>query len=365
MQKRKSLVSINTKTALKKIVCFVMTFVFVFSLFTAESLVVSADSMKTPKITSVSAKSSSSVKITWGKVKGISGYIIYQKNSKGEYKKVAVEHDEDETSYTLTDLKPATKYCFKVRTYKVKNGAKTYSSKSSAKSTYTKPSTPKITSITAKSSSSIQIKWTKVANADRYAIYQKSGNDYVRVATIKSGNTTSYTLKGLPSDKKYTFVMRAYIQRNGDNIYSSKSTAKTTTLGKINHISIPSIDLNVEIVLAECNQHNTDLYDICCDMNFINENNPVFFGHSTRSLSQLYRIRVGDLIYFTIDGKTETYKVTVSEKGKLINGGVNIEGVTSHELCISNKEVPTLHFFTCHSTLFNPSGRWIVLAEKI
>ena len=38
-------------------------------------------------------------------------------------------------------------------------------------------------------------------------------------------------------------------------------------------------------------------------MNFINNDNPLFFGHNTRTLGRLYKIKVGDLIYFTINGE--------------------------------------------------------------
>lgn len=134
--------------------------------------------------------------------------------------------------------------------------------------------------------------------------------------------------------------------------------------GNIN-LCIPSLRLNCEVILAECNQNNTDLYDVSCDFNFINEKNPLFFGHSTKTLGKIQKLNVGDLIYFTINGKTSTYKIIVSEEGKLIDNDQNIQGIVSGELCISNKSKETLHFFTCYETPTNKNGRWIVLAEKI
>lgn len=131
------------------------------------------------------------------------------------------------------------------------------------------------------------------------------------------------------------------------------------------NLCIPAIEMNCEVILAECNQTSTDLYDISCDMNFINNNNPVFFGHNTRSLSNLHKLKVGDIIYFTQNGITITYRIIVSEEGYLFDGKTNIKGKETGELCISNKEKNTLHFFTCYQTLFNINGRWIVLAEKV
>ncbi len=134
--------------------------------------------------------------------------------------------------------------------------------------------------------------------------------------------------------------------------------------GDVN-LCIPAIEMNAEVVLAECNQKNTDANDISCDLNFINADNPLFFGHDINSFGKLYKLTVGDLIYFTMNGKTETYKIVVSEEGKLVNGGIDIEGLTTGARCLDVGENKTLHFFTCHRTIYRPNGRWIILAELV
>ena len=131
------------------------------------------------------------------------------------------------------------------------------------------------------------------------------------------------------------------------------------------NLCIPAIEMNAEVVLAECNQKNTDTNDISCDLNFINADNPLFFGHDINSFGKLYKLTVGDLIYFTMDGKTETYKIIVSEEGKLVNGGIDIEGLITGTRCLDVNENKTLHFFTCHRTIYRPNGRWIILAELV
>ncbi len=212
---------------LTKSFCILLTFIFAFSVFATSGITVEAASIKKPKISSVTAKSSTSIKIKWKKVSGVTGYIIYQQKGSGEYKNIKVITDNDVTSYTKKGLSSATKYSYKVRAYKSKSGKKTYSSKSTAKSTYTKPSTPEITSIKSPSKTTIKLKWEKISKASGYAIYRKNGSDYNRVATIKSNKTTSYTIKGLKSGKKYTYVVRSYIKKNGKNIYSSQSISES------------------------------------------------------------------------------------------------------------------------------------------
>ena len=208
---------------LKKVFIFLFTLIFMVSIVVAESSVAFAASLKTPKIKSATAKSSTSISVKWKKVSGVSGYIIYQKKGNGNYKKVKVIEDDDSTSYTKKNLSSATKYSYKVKAYKVRKGKKTYSAKSSAKSTYTKPSTPEITSIKSLSKTTIKLKWEKISKADGYAIYRKSGDDYIKIATVKSKKTTSYTIKNLKSGKKYTYLVRSYFNANGKKIYSSKS----------------------------------------------------------------------------------------------------------------------------------------------
>ena len=127
----------------------------------------------------------------------------------------------------------------------------------------------------------------------------------------------------------------------------------------------PSAGIHCAVNLGECNQSNTDQFDVSCDMNFIDNNNPLFFGHNTRTLGKLHKLKKGDLMYFTINGETTVYKVTVSEEGYLINGGINIQGKETGTLCISSCEKNTLHFFTCHPTIYNYNARWIVFAEKV
>ena len=57
-------------------------------------------------------------------------------------------------------------------------------------------------------SKTVLLKWNKVAGAKGYFIYQSStgkAGSWTRIANIKSGNTSAYTVKGLKSGNKYYF----------------------------------------------------------------------------------------------------------------------------------------------------------------
>lgn len=72
------------------------------------------------------------VKLTWKKAKNVTGYEIYKYNeATGKYKKIKTIKKAGTTSYTATGLKMGNTYKFKIRSYKTKNGKKTYSDYSS------------------------------------------------------------------------------------------------------------------------------------------------------------------------------------------------------------------------------------------
>lgn len=210
----------------KRILTVVFSTVLMISLL---STTVSAASVKAPAIKSVATKSSSSVTVKWKKVSSASGYVVYQKKDNGKYKKVATIKSGSKVSYTKSGLSSATKYSYKVKAYKTKSNNKTYSSYSKVKAAYTKPATPKITTAKAVSATSVNLKWGKISKSDGYVVYIKSGSKYKRVATIKSEKTTSYTVKGLNSNKKYTFAVKSYFTPDNKSIYSAYSKTKSAT----------------------------------------------------------------------------------------------------------------------------------------
>ena len=88
---------------------------------------------KAPTIKKVKAGKKSAT-VTWKKVSGVKGYVIYRATSKkGKYKKVATVSAK-KTSYKVKKLKKKKKYFFKIRSYKLDGKKKVYSSYSKVKS---------------------------------------------------------------------------------------------------------------------------------------------------------------------------------------------------------------------------------------
>lgn len=92
---------------------------------------------KKPTVTVKSAKKAA--KISWKKISGADGYVIYRSTKKNSgYKKVKTITKGSTTSYTNKSLKSKKTYYYKVRTYKKVNGVTIYSSYSTPKKVKTK-----------------------------------------------------------------------------------------------------------------------------------------------------------------------------------------------------------------------------------
>lgn len=75
--------------------------------------------LSTPSSVKATAKSKSSIKLTWKSVKDVDGYYIYRADSAdGTYKKIATVKGAKKASYTNTKLKTSTQYSYKVVAYR-------------------------------------------------------------------------------------------------------------------------------------------------------------------------------------------------------------------------------------------------------
>ena len=183
---------------------------------------------KPAKVKAASA-SCKSVKITWQKDKKAKGYIVYRAASKkGTYKKVAAT---SKTYWTNGKLKTGKTYYYKVRAYGKLDGKKLYGGYSAAVKAKPVPAKVKA-SAKAIGIWRITVSWKKVAGASGYQIYRadKNHSRYKKVATIKSGKTTSFTNKRLYYGVKYSYKVRAYKKVNGKYVYGSFSKVKSATV---------------------------------------------------------------------------------------------------------------------------------------
>ena len=181
-----------------------------------------------------SGRTETSLQLAWSKTIGASGFEIeiYEDGNWFSEKKPAASS----TSAKITNLNPATKYTFRIRSYVSALGKNYYSPYSKVYKTSTKPKSPKISSLSTKSKS-ITVKWKKV-KCSGYEIEYSTDKSMKNAKTIKisSSKTVSKKIKNLKKGKKYYFRIRAfknYTSASGKNCtcYSSRS-AKNSIICK-------------------------------------------------------------------------------------------------------------------------------------
>lgn len=185
-----------------------------------------------PDLDSTKAKASSngynSIKVSWSKVDGASGYKIYRSTSKnGKYYLKETITKGSILSYTNTKLTTGKTYYYKVKPYRIVNNEKVYNyycPEVSAKPILSKPSVTLSSKVTKK----VNIKWNKISGASGYELYRSTNKkgSYSKIKTITKGSTTSYVNSNLSSKKGYYYKVKAYRIVNNKKVYSSYSSVK-------------------------------------------------------------------------------------------------------------------------------------------
>jgi len=172
----------------------------------------------------VKSASTSKVTLSWSKVPGASGYEIYRLSG-DNWKKTAVVSD-DKFKYTVSGLKKAKVYTFRVRAVR-KKGGKIYCTSYAKVNAATAPDSTKIVDVSRPCKGGAGLWWNKVNGADGYVIYTSESRNgkYKKLKVIKGGSKTSCTIKGLKSGRYYYFKVKAY--KSGSNTaYSAASSEK-------------------------------------------------------------------------------------------------------------------------------------------
>lgn len=181
-----------------------------------------------PSGVKAASASVSSLKLSWKKTSGASGYEIYRATAKtGTYKKVKRIAGASTVTYTNSSLATGKTYYYRIRAYHTVNGSSNYSPYSSIVSAKPVPGKPSLT-VKKAASRKIRLSWKRVAGASGYVIQRASSKTgkYKTIKTIKKGTTRSYTNTKLKKGKKYYYRIRAYKTVNKTRVYGAYSTVK-------------------------------------------------------------------------------------------------------------------------------------------
>lgn len=172
-------------------------------------------------------ETTSTIKLTWNKVKGATGYRVYSYNP--ETKKYTTLKTLSGTSYVVTNLNSGTDYSYSVRAYGKGKNATVWGNHSTV-NTATVPAKIKLSSATVSDAGKAVLKWGKTA-ADGYEIYMATGTgQYKKIKTITKNSTVTYSKGSLAKGKTYSFIVRAYKTVGDSKLYGDYSNVKSVSI---------------------------------------------------------------------------------------------------------------------------------------
>lgn len=191
------------------------------------------------RINSIKAQSTSNttIKISWSKVTGAAGYVVYRsKSANSGFSAIKTITGGGTTSLSNTKLKFRNTYYYKVCPYRVKDGKKLYGYYSSTVKCTAKPATPASVKVKRNTYNSLKITWSKVPDATGYKVYRSESlnGTYKRIATLKGAKKVSYKDKRKSCGKTYYYKVKAYKTVNFKKYHGTSTSAvsgRTTPSG--------------------------------------------------------------------------------------------------------------------------------------
>lgn len=173
-----------------------------------------------------------SVKLTWSKVSGATGYVVQQYKSK---KWTSIKTTTG-TSLTVKSLKAGTEYKFRIAAYYKYSSKNIYGSyvELTAKPTFLATSTVKVKDV---GGSTATVYWSAVSGASKYQVYNANTKKY------KNVTTRSLTYKTLEAGTEYKVRVRGYATVSGKTVYGAWSDYFTfkTAPAKLTDITASNI----------------------------------------------------------------------------------------------------------------------------
>lgn len=182
----------------------------------------------TPKLGKVTSAGYNKLKITWNKVTGANGYIVYQKIN-GKWKKITTTQTN---SYTHTNSKSfpvltGTANIYTVKAYQKSGKTTLYSGYSKSgiegKAALSKPTISKV----SKTTKGIKLQWKTISGASGYVIQRYDSGKWVTKKTVTGSKTLTYTDTTAKKGKTYKYRIAAYRTVNKKKVLSPYSAVKS------------------------------------------------------------------------------------------------------------------------------------------
>ena len=170
------------------------------------------DGITVGRVTGLKAikKTTTTLKLTFNKVEGASGYEIYDAETNELLTTCTTQKGADKLVKTITGLNAGEVRKYKVRAYVIVNGEKHYGAFSKVYTKATAERTPVLlATVTKTTGTSVKLRWTPVDGAVKYQVYGAVCSETpVRLKTV-SGETTDWTSKSLKRATSYKYYVVA------------------------------------------------------------------------------------------------------------------------------------------------------------
>lgn len=161
------------------------------------------------------SNSASGVKVTWNKVGGVSGYIVYRRTTAGSWGRIKVVR-AGVLSYSDTQAVSGVRYLYAVKPYRGKVTG------TFATSTITRLKAPVVKAASA--GSGIKLTWTKAAGAEKYKVYRKTASGNWTVIKTVTGSVRAITDRTARKGVTYYYTVKSV---NGTSVSAAAVSCKS------------------------------------------------------------------------------------------------------------------------------------------
>lgn len=182
----------------------------------------------------VTGTSYNTVKLTWSKVSGASGYQVQQYKS-GKWTTIKTTTSR---SLSVSKLSIGTNYSFRVRAYRTVSGSKKYGSYSATVKGTPKLAAPTGMAVSGVTTKAAKVAWDKVTGASGYQIYSYKSKKW-----SSTGSNTYKSYSTLSAGTEYKVKIRAYKKVGSKTYYGNQSADYTfkTAPTKVSNLTATNI----------------------------------------------------------------------------------------------------------------------------
>lgn len=194
------------------------------------------------------------IDLTWDKVPGVDGYLLYKSKDNGEnYMPIKEAKSGKALIYTDTDVALNEVYSYYVRAYKKLDTEVVFGNPSEILKIYTPLDNPVITDVKNAAYNTLQVEWAIVNGAAGYQVYRsdKQDGEYTLLADITNGLVMSYSDATCECGTVYYYYIKVSQKTDTETVYgaasavaSGKTTPNKTDLSGVTSDDDTKITLN-------------------------------------------------------------------------------------------------------------------------